>query len=305
MTNLTQNLILAEYAVKYVAAIMSKGLGPFNRPESVVHRVLPKMPPVPKPSQGNEDDNLANRLMVGLSEFVVGSPKQQWAKTLTDARLDKKREIEKARNWQNENDLQPVFKVKNLDEAEKAILVGSMVEMSGLGNCGEQSYVAFKYLVTKGAPGLAIVDWGERSNHVANQKTGNHMFVVIGMDTDVPKVTRASLVFPPNWGENAVVCDPWYHDWFKVTSVKDWQSRMKRILGETTGIAPNDSRLNLKSARDEGKTKEYAKAVTENWNFNRVVFLPHGKPGLVKLACTTGNELRTLRQMGPANGPGY
>ncbi|WP_160110140.1 hypothetical protein [Caballeronia choica] len=40
------------------------------------------------------------------------------------------------------------------DPARNAILIGSKVEQSGIGNCGEQSYVAFKYLVTQGAPGL-------------------------------------------------------------------------------------------------------------------------------------------------------
>ena len=40
------------------------------------------------------------------------------------------------------------------DPARNAILIGSKVEQSGIGNCGEQSYVAFKYLMTQGAPGL-------------------------------------------------------------------------------------------------------------------------------------------------------
>src|SRR5262245_54396761 len=37
MSDLSMNLMLAEQAVKYVATIMSKGPGAFNRPESVVH----------------------------------------------------------------------------------------------------------------------------------------------------------------------------------------------------------------------------------------------------------------------------
>ena len=307
MASLTQNLILAEYAVKYVEAIMSKGPGPANRPESVVHRVLrdPDMPPVPKPLPGSEDATSWSGLKAWMSERMYGSPQEQWARNLQERQANKTKEIEKAVNVQRDLIKTSISNKADLDTEQKAILVGATVELSGLGNCGEQSRVAFKYLVTKGAPGLAIVNWGKisRLSNQENALSGNHTFVVIGMDPNVPNVTEASLVFPPKWGENAVVCDPWYHDWLKVTSVNDWQSRMKRILGETRNIAPDQPWLNRDVAHQRGKAteKEYAKSMADNWRFERQAFLPHGKPDLVKLACESGNQLRTLRQMGTAN----
>lgn len=309
MANLTQNLILAEYAVQYVETIMSKGLGPANRPESIVHRVLrnpdPDMPPLPKTLQGDESAISWSGLKSWMSERVYGSPREQWAKSLKEQLANKTQEIEKAVNVQRDRFKTTISNRADLDAEQKAILVGATVELSGLGNCGEQSRVAFKYLVTKGAPGLAIVNWGKISRLSDQEKapTGNHTFVVIGMDPNVPNVTEASLVFPPKWGENAVVCDPWYHDWFKVGSVNDWQSRMKRILGETRNIAPDQPWLNRNVAHQQGKATEklYAQTVTDNWQFAREAFLPHGTPELVKLACESGNKLRTLRQMGTVN----
>jgi hypothetical protein len=314
MNNVTQNVILAEYAVKYVETIMSKKPGAFNRPESVVHQVLPGMPPYPpKPLQG-PDRPPEQGMFASLGSLLFDSPwvadqkaklagEKQWVTALNDGVSAKRKEIEGKRDEQKARMLKVIG--QGGDPAANAILVGSQVEQSGVGNCGEQSYVAFKYLVTKGAPGLAIVDWDEmaRWKGKGDDKvpTGNHTFVVIGMDPTVPEVTEASLLIPPVWGENAVVCDPWYHEWFKVESLDDWQTRMKRILGETRNIRPDQPWLTKSIAETQGQTAAYAKTVMQNWNFKRLVYLPHRNPQLVQLACSIGNELRELRDMRASN----
>jgi hypothetical protein len=306
MNNVTQNLILAEYAVSYVETIMSKGPGAFNRPDSVAHRVLPGMP-YPRPKQGPQP-RPEQGLFASLGSYLFDSQwvadqkakleaQKQWPAELNAALSAKKKQIEQERDDQKVRLLKVAE--QSSDPAVNAICVGSLVELSGLGNCGEQSYVAFKYLVTKGAPGLAIVDWDEMARWKGEGKvpTGNHTFVVIGMDPTVPEVTEGSLMIPPAWGENAVVCDPWYHEWFKVESLEDWQRRMKRILGETRNIAPDQPWLNKTVAASQGMTAPYAKTVMQNWKFKRLVYLAHRNPDLVMLACGIGNELRELRNM--------
>lgn len=308
MTNLTQNLILAEYAVKYVETIMSKGPGAYNRPESVVHRLPAEMrsPPPPRPLHGPDlppQQGLFGTIgrFLGDSAWVAAQKArtrdyQEWLAKRDDALRGKTAEIRKERE-----DQQAKLRItvdQGGDSARNAILCASLVERTGLGNCGEQSYVAFKYLVTKGAPGLAIMDWDSMLNSPkgADKLTGNHTFVVIGMDATAPDLTHGSLLAPPAWGENAVVCDPWYHEWFKVESVNDWQSRMKRILSETLGLPAGA--LDRAKANEGGteQTKYYAQNLVKTWRFKRLAFLPHGNADLTRLACMIGNQLPTLHE---------
>lgn len=63
------------------------------------------------------------------------------------------------------------------------------------GNCNEQSIVAFLYLYDRGNRPLAWM-------HLTS---GTHAFVVVGRK---PK----SGIDPSNWGDTAVVCDPWNNE---------------------------------------------------------------------------------------------
>ncbi len=155
-------------------------------------------------------------------------------------------------------------------------MMAGLIQKTKLGNCGEQSAVAFKYLITRGAPGLAIVDW----------RGGNHTFVVIGMDPGVPDISKATLMIPPTWGKAAVVCDPWYHEWFSVESLDDWQSKMKRIVADTSS-APRH-KIERDAAVASGDTTPYAKTMVYKWEFARLAYLPHPVPDLTNLACTSG-----------------
>ena len=298
--NLTQNLILAQYAVKHVETIMSQGPGAFNRDESVIHRVLAERAnanqPFPHTPEGPEPGP-ANWLEAQSRKFV-DSPWVANQKALTAQRDEllgkvkdeKKAEIRKAREVQKEK---LFHTIKHSDPVMHTLMMACEIEKTGLGNCGEQSMVAFKYLVTKSAPGLAIVQI----------KGGNHEFVVIGMDVTVPALTKGSLTFPPRWGHNAVVCDPWYHEWFEVGSL-DWQPKMKRILGETLDIAPQSPYLNKANVASSDQLQSYARGMTKEWEFERHVWLPHGTPDLIEFASVNRNSV-PLQQMRASHFKGH
>jgi len=72
--------------------------------------------------------------------------------------------------------------------------VAAAAEENGCGNCGEQSAVAFVYLLDHR---VRPIDW------MALQKPGDHNFVVIG------RVSGSDDTDPGTWGPAAIVCDPW------------------------------------------------------------------------------------------------
>jgi hypothetical protein len=276
MANSKYNLILAEYAVEYVQTIMSKGLGPDNRMESVVHKLTVPVPPVeegPSPQRGWGLEQVFGTEWEKRRDAQVAA-RNDWPRHLAE----KKSEIVAAVARQR-SDFAPLGKelftgkTDGLWRENAAVQLGAIVEKSGLGNCGEQSCVAFKYLITRGAPGLAIVNW----------EGGNHTFVVIGMDPNVPKVSTGTLTIAPVWGPDAVVCDPWYHEWFAVESIADWQSKMKRIFADANArpLALTEG----KAAAAAGTKQEYAKGLIKRWKFDRLAYLRHGDTALTQLAC--------------------
>ncbi|PVZ70521.1 hypothetical protein [Pelagibaculum spongiae] len=78
---------------------------------------------------------------------------------------------------------------------------------SGVGNCGEMSAAAFLFLAQSNLFPLDLLHVNYRS-----PAQFGHAFLVIGRDGDV------SLAEPWNWGESAVVCDPWNNAVFPVTA---------------------------------------------------------------------------------------
>ncbi|MCF1459009.1 MAG: hypothetical protein LPH21_16100 [Shewanella sp.] len=95
-----------------------------------------------------------------------------------------------------------------------------VAEQSGMGNCTEQACVGFRYLCncTK-CKVFTVVSVGL-----------DHVFLVLGAGQDDVN-GEYRLIQAPDWPENAVICDPWYNEWFIVK--KDWSLKMRLIL-ETT-----------------------------------------------------------------------
>lgn len=94
----------------------------------------------------------------------------------------------------------------------------------GVGNCHEQAAIAFEYLRDTGREkghNLACVTYRSQV------KDEQHVFVVIGLEQRPDKLgfTYGQI---PDWGFNAVVCDPWAHEWFRVSH--DWKRKGQRIL---------------------------------------------------------------------------
>jgi hypothetical protein len=106
------------------------------------------------------------------------------------------------------------------------------------------------------------------------------------MEGNVPDVSKGSLMIPPNWGPDAVVCDPWYHEWFAVEALTDWQTKMKRILIDASTKKPAAKAVEKSAAIAEHNEQEFAKIMLRTNTFDRVAYLPHGDPGLMKLACS-------------------
>ena len=102
--------------------------------------------------------------------------------------------------------------------------MAEQAEKTGVGNCMEQSAIAYRYLVGSGRErGVA---------YVTISGPVNHAFVVLGLD-DEPE--DESVLFhgdpPDSWGPDAVVCDPWYHEWFAVAT--DWKAKFADICRRT------------------------------------------------------------------------
>lgn len=104
---------------------------------------------------------------------------------------------------------------------EKILATADLIETSGIGNCGEQSCVAFKYL------------WNLRTNpanFVMINLGSNHTCLVIGASP--PQVDGWWWITPsPAWPPDAVICDPWYYEWFAVNP--DWTRKVRQILAAT------------------------------------------------------------------------
>ncbi len=73
--------------------------------------------------------------------------------------------------------------------------VAEITMRTGAGNCNEQSTVASMFLYDRGLRPLAWM-------HLTN---GKHAFVLIGR-------TPKTGVDPKEWGDGAVVCDPWNNE---------------------------------------------------------------------------------------------
>jgi hypothetical protein len=91
------------------------------------------------------------------------------------------REYAKQQGWDS---LPPEERLRN---------VAALAEEKGCGNCGEQSAMAFVYLLDRH---ILPLDW-------MGLESGKHNYVVVG------RSRYSNPDDPRGWGPEAVVCDPW------------------------------------------------------------------------------------------------
>ncbi|CAA0116075.1 Uncharacterised protein [BD1-7 clade bacterium] len=117
------------------------------------------------------------------------------------------------------------------------VVRAAISQKMGVGNCAEQAAIAFEYLKGKGEKNIAIVSIADYDHH----------FVVMQLIQEPAKISFFQIdgFLPPSWGVNAIVCDPWYHEWFYVE--KDWHRKIKHILKRTSiRTAPEGSWCKLR-----------------------------------------------------------
>jgi hypothetical protein len=180
--SLQHNLLLAELAVKYTQEKMLKGAS--NKPEDLAHS-----------SMRHASQNFVMRAL-----------------TQPDLNTSSVTEQRKAMSGMLED--------KDLTDHERVLLAGETIEASGLGNCGEQSSLAYRWLYHRKDADLFVL-----------AKLGkNHEFIIIGASSDQVKGCHA-VSAAPNWPADAVICDPWYYEWFAVAS--SWTAKVRQILNRT------------------------------------------------------------------------
>lgn len=189
--SLKSNMLIAEAAVEYVAQKVH--LGASNKPIDVLHAEM------------NARRADSGRGWVARTVFPT-------APALTDKSTE---------NQRNSLAQSSPDSIKNGPIENRVLWNASQSEASGIGNCGEQASVAFKYLHEK-----------TKNTTFSLCKLGhNHELVVIGVkDQLIGKYHYVDIV-PADWPNDAVICDPWYHDWFSVKS--DWSRKIRSILRET------------------------------------------------------------------------
>ncbi|MBB3060834.1 hypothetical protein [Microbulbifer rhizosphaerae] len=160
-------------------------------------------------------DHVKNTVRIKAGNRAEGINRRQDERVGTNDWITRGRKF--ARQQFAQRNLQP-----GLGEAD---IRAQVAAFSKCGNCTEQSALAFEYLRGRGERGLAWMGLPDQ----------DHMFVVMGLHTQ----PRDNAFFsigggtPQGWGPNAVVCDPWYHEWFLVRD--DWNRKIRHILNESGG----------------------------------------------------------------------
>ena len=99
-------------------------------------------------------------------------------------------DLRKEPDWQRINN-----QAGGVTSLEDIKALAKLTERYGCGNCGELTAVAFMFLYNKGVRPL---------DYMALSDPADHAFVVIGRGG-----SRADDSVGGNWGDAAVVCDPW------------------------------------------------------------------------------------------------
>ena len=109
---------------------------------------------------------------------------------------------------------------KNSPAQERIKVAAMWAERMGCGNCGEQSAIAYQWLLARGVLPLEFM---------AFEPPKNHNFVVLGRDpaSDVAKAGT--------WGPDAVVCDPWKGKAYVASMLPQvWPAGVPKLV---TGVA--------------------------------------------------------------------
>ena len=100
-----------------------------------------------------------------------------------------------------------------------------------VGNCWGHSLLAAYYLQSKRIPSFIAETQGEEVDHV---------FVLIGLEPSKKslEIRVPTKTVPTDFPPEAVVCDPWYHEWFSVQS--EWPRKMGSIFRRNL-VDPSES----------------------------------------------------------------
>jgi hypothetical protein len=120
--------------------------------------------------------------------------------------------------------------LSTLDSIEHVRARAKLAIEKKLGNCQEQSAVAFIYLLDH---------FGINCNGIAMVGTAryDHVFLVLGVPLprqEFATTISATLGKPPaDWDASVVICDPWYNEWYEM---KDFAPKMRQTLRKSSGI---------------------------------------------------------------------
>jgi len=197
--SLQQNLIRAERAVKYVESILRDKA--CNRPEDLVHQL---------------------KRLAGPDRFkrTMATGKVQ---TLEDLQAHPSLAYY-MHKWKADRNGQQFTDMRTFADA---------IRKTPVGNCMEHAVLAAVYLKfeLKVAENVFVV----RTDENGSEGYLDHVFVLIDaeyLDDDETENYDTPLDQPPDFGPHAVVCDPWYHEWYSVQ--QDWCRKMGATLRLTT-----------------------------------------------------------------------
>jgi hypothetical protein len=198
--SLNRNLMLAESAAKYAHDALRGRAS--NRPEDIVHTLHEELRTFARDSFTDADVQ-KDYVLSALNGTTIGTR----GNTIYQHRWTA---IEEARTARTNAG-------RRLESA--AIL------QDGIGNCFEHAVLACHHLNGKGVTSY-MVDTDDDTNHC---------FVVLGLAGNLDGTTaNAAPNAAPGQPFNAafaVVCDPWYHEWFAIGT--HWSTKMHRILRTT------------------------------------------------------------------------
>lgn len=110
---------------------------------------------------------------------------------------------------------------------------------NGCGNCGEQSAMAFVYLLNGET---RPIDWMclEKGDHWFKFMEGDHAFVVVG------RSAFSNDDDPATWGPEAIVCDAWHEDIYPPNKlIPLWKHKPKLIYRVEGRIVPGQLPSNM------------------------------------------------------------
>lgn len=96
--------------------------------------------------------------------------------------------------------------------------LSNLTKTAGVGTCVGMAAVAFDYLHEQRVGGIAVL----------GLEQCDHVLVVLGLQREPLEVEAVPPHgLPVTWSPHAVVCDPWYHEWFVVS---EWHRKVPHII---------------------------------------------------------------------------